>query len=186
MKVDLSTTQLESDRLLLRPFQASDLEDFNAYTSIPGLGEMAGWPHHKSLEETKFVLDLFIKEKNNFAIVLKEEDKMIGSLGFHQAWTADDRTYEDLHALEIGYVLAKGYWGRGLVVEAAKLVIQFAFDEYDLDAITCSHFKGNNQSRRVIEKLGFRFVKKGTYHAKQLGTHEEDLRYILMREDWKE
>lgn len=197
-------TRLETDRILLRPFQETDLDDLYAYASVPGVGEMAGWPHHTSIDQSQLILRLFMKEKNLFALVLKEDSedsakdegsqagksspsgrgKVVGSLGLHQPWTKEDHFYDHLHALELGYVLAKAHWGKGIIPEASKLLIQYAFDELDLDAITCSHFKGNDQSRRVIEKLGFRFVKLGTAYAKQLKEHRDDYRYILMREDW--
>ena len=62
---------IETERLVLRPFMQSDLHDFNEYASVPGVGEMAGWKHHETIEKTQEILDIFIKEDKTFAIVLK-------------------------------------------------------------------------------------------------------------------
>lgn len=73
--------KLETERLVLRAFIDSDLNDFYEYASEDGVGEMAGWKHHESMEETKDILDLFIKEDETFAIFLKGNNKVIGSVG---------------------------------------------------------------------------------------------------------
>ena len=62
--IDVSGTVLETDRLILRPFRETDLEDFYAYASVEGVGEMAGWPHHTSMETSRRVLDSFIRLPN--------------------------------------------------------------------------------------------------------------------------
>lgn len=67
--------------MILRPFTQSDLHDFNEYASVEGVGEMAGWKHHETIEKTQEFLDMFINEDKTFAIVLKENMKVIGSLG---------------------------------------------------------------------------------------------------------
>ena len=66
--------QLETERLILRPFNSGDLDDFYQYASVEGVGEMAGWKHHESKAESKQILDLFIKEDKTFAICLKQNN----------------------------------------------------------------------------------------------------------------
>lgn len=179
--IDITDTILETDRLILRPWYKSDLDDFYEYASVIGVGEMAGWKHHESKEITKKILDSFIEGKNTFAIVYKENNKVIGSIGFHKSWANDELEYKDLKLKEIGYVLSKKYWGRGLTVEAIKKIIHFCFYEYNLDALTVEHFSINKQSKRVIEKCGFEFVKQGETVAKQLEKSFTNRKYILKR-----
>lgn len=181
IQIDMTGTVLETDRLILRPWEESDLEDFYEYASVPGVGEMAGWKYHESIEVSKQVLDSFIEEKNVFAVVLKENNKVIGSLGLHPSWANDDPAYKALVQKEIGYVLSKAYWGNGLMPEAVKRAIQFCFEVIGLEAVAIGHFQTNNQSRRVIEKCGFKFAKCGEYYAKQLDTSFEDMKYILLK-----
>lgn len=183
--IDVSKIRLETERLVLRPFSGDDLDDLYEYASIPGVGEMAGWPHHESAETSKRILQSFIEKKEVFALELKKNGKVVGSLGLHDSWANDDPQYIEMKSKEIGYVLSRDYWGQGLVPEAVKAVIVLCFHEYDCDILTCGHFSTNNQSRRVIEKCGFRFEKHSFFHAKQLNMAIEDMKYVLLRSDWQ-
>ena len=79
---------------------------------------------------------------------------------------------------EIGYVLSKDYWGKGLMPEAVNRVIKFCFEQENYDYLMCSHFVINSQSKRVIEKSGFRFVKENTQIARD-GHEYISLYYVL-------
>lgn len=65
-EIDISNVVLRTERLILRPWQESDLDDFFEYASVDGVGEMAGWSHHKTIEETQTILTAFINEKKTF------------------------------------------------------------------------------------------------------------------------
>ena len=80
--IDISTVSLRTSRLTLRPFCGSDLDDFFAYASVNGVGQMAGWTPHKDKKETQTILDLFINENKTFALV--HNGKVIGSLGIEE------------------------------------------------------------------------------------------------------
>ncbi len=181
IQIDITDTVLETRRLILRPWEESDLEDFYAYASVEGVGEMAGWRHHESIEVSRSILEDFMSHKNVFALVHRESGRAIGSLGLHPSWANEDEAYRDLKVKEIGYVLSREYWGQGLMPEAVRAVIGFCFDTCGLDALTVGHFSVNGQSKRVIEKCGFQFVRESRYHAKQLGKDFDDMRYILLR-----
>ncbi|MBO5070350.1 MAG: GNAT family N-acetyltransferase [Roseburia sp.] len=144
---------LETERLILRPWRMEDAEDLFAYASTPKVGPMAGWKPHENLEETKQILKMFLEDDDTWALELKENHKVIGSLGLHRSNKAD-LSYD----LELGYVLSEEYWGRGLMPEAGKRAIQYAFEEFGIDTLLVAHFDFNEQSKRVIEKLGFRYV----------------------------
>ena len=83
-----------------------------------------------------------------------------------------------LNGREIGYVLSKDYWGRGLMPEAVKAVIQYLFEVENLDFIIAGHFKRNTQSARVIQKCGFAYIKTIPYET-QYGTTETSVEHIL-------
>lgn len=180
-RVDVSGVVLTTERLLLRPWQESDLEDLFAYASVPGVGEMAGWPHHRTREDSQEVLRGFMEKKDVFAIVHKKDGKVIGSLGIHNSWAANDPKYSDLVVKDIGFVLSRDYWGQGLVPEAARAVVDYCFDVLGLDALTCRYFVNNHRSRRVIEKLGFHYVKTVLLHSEALERMFETKCYILFR-----
>lgn len=152
---------IQTDRLILRPFKQEDLKDFFEYASVEGVGEMAGWKHHESIEKTQEILNDFIKEDKTFAIVLKENNKVIGSLGIEKYGMEQALTeFYNYQGREIGYVLSKTYWNKGLMSEAVKEVINYLFNDLDLDFLTCGYYDFNNQSKRVQEKCGFKPYRK--------------------------
>lgn len=177
---DLSSVTLETERLILRPWRETDLEDFFAYASVPGVGEAAGWNHHRDLGESKRILDMFMSEKNTLAITPRETGRAIGSVGLHESWANGTERFSALRVKEIGYVLSKDYWGSGLMTEVVKGVISFCFGELGLDAVTCGHFTDNSRSRRVIEKCGFEYYDDAVYHSRQTGSDYHEKRYILL------
>ena len=79
--VDLTDVRIETPRLILRPWREADLADFYEYASVDGVGQMAGWQPHESIEKSQAILDSFILEKKTFALELKDSGKVIGSLG---------------------------------------------------------------------------------------------------------
>ena len=179
IKLDITGTKLETPRLILRPWTENDIYDFHEYASVEGVGEMAGWKHHDSIDVSKEILQSFIAGKHVFAIVYKENGKVIGSLGLHYSWANEEAEYKDYKLKYIGYVLSKAYWGQGLMTEAVKEVIRFCKDECSLDALTIGHFVENERSRRVIEKCGFKFVKTSECESKQLQKTFTTREYIL-------
>lgn len=178
-QVDVTGVRLETERLILRPWQESDLEDLFAYASVDGVGQMAGWLPHKSKDESQNILNMFIAHKKTFALELKENGRVIGSLGIER--TPDEYEEPDLLGRELGYVLSKEYWGRGLMPEAVNAVIRYCFQTLNYDFLTCSHFKRNDRSRRVIEKAGFRYLKDIEWKT-QFDTVESSQLYILYNE----
>ncbi len=175
--IDVSDIRIETDRLILRPWQEGDLEDLYEYACVDGVGEMAGWRRHGSIDESRAVLQMFIQGKKTFALELKENGKVIGSLGLEKVKDLDC-SFDPLLGREIGYVLSKDYWGRGLMPEAVQAVIGYCFRVLGYDFLTCGHFAWNAQSSRVIEKCGFAFVKDMEYHTR-LDTVERGKLYLL-------
>ncbi|MBQ3079197.1 MAG: GNAT family N-acetyltransferase, partial [Clostridia bacterium] len=135
-------------------------------------------------EITRAVLNDFMEHKNVFAVCLNEDDRAIGSLGIHRSWTEGRSGYEGLKAVEIGYVLSKAHWGKGLMPEAVRLVLSYLFEDLNMDAVTVGHFPENTQSRRVIEKCGFVFAENGIFHAANLGKDIPEMRYIMKANDF--
>lgn len=175
-EIDISGVKLETARLALRPWRESDLPDFYAYARVDGVGQMAGWVPHKNMDESREILSHFIQGNHIFA--LEHQGKAIGSLGIEEY---NEKNYPELSGFngrELGYVLSKDYWGRGLMPEAVKAVISYLFDRVDLDFILVGHFDWNAQSARVIEKCGFTYIKTCSYETRY-DTVEKSVEYIL-------
>lgn len=176
----LNGLQIETERLILRPFIQTDLDDFYEYASVEGVGEMAGWKHHQSKEESQQILNRFIENDKTFAIVLKSNNKVIGSLGIEEYGMEDKLTeFSNYIGREIGYVLSKSYWGIGIMPEAVKAVIDYLFKVLDFDFLTCGYYDFNRQSKRVQEKCGFKPYRKLVIDTK-LGTSETSILNLLL------
>lgn len=162
--IDISSVILETKRLILRPFKEEDLNDFYEYAKVDGVGQMAGWNPHLDIKESEFILNLFIKSKKTFAIVLKENNKVIGSIGIDET-SIEEFVNDKRKCREIGYVLSKDYWNNGYMSEAVKEVIDYCFNSVHLDYLVCCHFIENTRSKRVIEKNNFIYVRDTMYRT---------------------
>lgn len=161
--IDISNVILETKRLILRPWKMEDLDDFYEYSCVPGVGEMAGWTHHKNKDESLSILTRFIEKKKNFAIVYN--NKVIGSLGIEEYDYKLLPEYESKKGRELGFTLSKNYWGLGIMTEAVEIVIKYLFETIKLDFIVCSHSFENIRSHRVHEKCGFKHHKTFKYET---------------------
>lgn len=164
VNIDISNIELNTERLVLRPWKYSDLDDFYEYAKVDGVGQMAGWLPHKSKEESARILRHFIDGKKTFAIIYN--NKAIGSLGIEEYNETALPELDNLRGRELGFVLSKDYWGKGLMAEAVKAVIEYLFNEVKLDFLVCEHFIENKQSCRVQEKCGFKHYKMAKYQTR--------------------
>lgn len=175
-EIDISNTVLKTERLILRPWRQEDLDDFYEYARVDGVGQMAGWLPHESKETTQAILNNFINNKKTFALEL--EGKVIGSLGIELYKEEEFPELDGLRGRSIGYVLSKDYWGQGFMPEAAKAVIRYLFEEEKYDFLIISHYAFNHQSRRVIEKCGFQYLRTIPLQTRY-DTTEDTLVYVL-------
>lgn len=172
---------LNTERLMLRKFQSSDLDDLYDYAKNPNVGPDAGWEPHVDKSVSKKILDMFIEEDEVWAIVNKASNKVIGSIGLH-----DDRKRNHAKAKMIGYVLSETHWGKGLITEAAKAIIKHAFEDMALELISVYHYPFNEGSKRVIEKCGFKY--EGTLRQSSTiynGNVYDDVCYSMTREAYE-
>ena len=171
---------IETERLILRAFKQTDLESFYEYASVEGVGEMAGWKHHESIDESRKIMDSFINNDKVFAICLKENNKVIGSIGIEKYGLEDALTeFKNYRGRELGYVLSKDYWGKGLMPEAVNAVIEYLFNDLDYDFLLCGYYNFNERSKRVQTKCGFIPYRSLTMTT-QMGTKEQGTLMLLM------
>ena len=146
---------IETERLLLRPWEAADAEELYKYARDPAVGPIAGWPVHTSVENSREIIRGVLSAPETYAVVLKETGLPVGSIGLMRG-RASNLGLPDTEA-ELGYWIGVPYWGRGLIPEAARALIRRGFETLGLEKIWCGCFEGNERSRRVQEKCGFRY-----------------------------
>ena len=145
---------LETQRLILRPWQESDAESLYEYAKDPEIGPPAGWPPHTGVENSRQIIREVLSAPETYAVCLKD-GKPIGSVGLKLKGSTDMTDRED--ECELGYWLGKPFWGQGLIPEASRELIRYAFEELGMRAVWCGYYEGNEKSRRVQEKLGFQY-----------------------------
>lgn len=171
---------LETERLYLRMWKRSDAPQLFAYASNPNVGPRAGWKPHESVAESRKIIETTFKESRVWAIVEKESNRIIGSIGL-----SEDRFRPGVRSLELGYSLAEEYWGRGFMTEAAKRVIVYGFEYIGLDVMMIRTGEENIASQNVIEKCGFQYegTLRRIYRIYD-GTIKPVRCYTMLREEY--
>lgn len=147
---------LNANRIYLRPWEEEDARELYKYASNPNIGPSAGWPVHTSVENSKDIINNVLSKPYTYAVILKSSDKPIGSIGLLFGNQCNVETKED--EAELGYWIGEPYWGQGLIPEAAKRLLEYAFCELKLNKIWCGSLLDNNKSLRVQDKCGFKYV----------------------------
>ena len=144
---------METERLLLRPWHESDAETLYKYASDSEVGPRAGWPPHKSIEESLDIIRTVFNNDHTWAILLKETDDIVGCIGYYTCGESNINIGEN--DVEAGYWVARPYWNRGICTEALRLLIDYCLKEKGFQTIWSDYFVDNPASGRVMEKCGF-------------------------------
>ena len=182
----LQRSGLETERLRLRLFREEDFPDFCAYILQKEQQRLSGNEEIDTAEEARELFAWLLHPQHpplHFAIVLKEEDRVVGnfSLGYSPFLDSDPRL-ADKRGLSLSFVLNEDYWRRGLMTELLRAALDWVFRETDLDFVNTGYFVFNEGSRRVQDKAGmppfgsFVFERDG----KRIPTEE----MLLTRADW--
>ena len=144
---------METERILLRPWRESDAEALFKYASDPEVGPRAGWPPHKNVEESLGIIRTVFGTETMWAVELKETSEAIGCVGYLPASASNLKIEND--QCEVGYWIAKPYWGKGICTEAMRLVVDYCFHVKGFTVLWGDYFPENPASGRVMEKCGF-------------------------------
>ncbi len=144
---------LETNRLILRPITMGDAQDIFEYARDPEVTKLLEWGPSKSIDETKQITAEWISNyvQNRVApwgIVDKKLNKVIGTIEARIAITSPTLA-------ELGYCLSRNYWGKGIMVEAIKSVVQYLFVQRYINEVIAFVRTDNVQSQRLLEKIGF-------------------------------
>ena len=146
---------LQTERLLLRRWEDGDAERLYEYASDPDVGPRTGWPPHRDIEESRYVIRNVLNGPEAYAICLKADGRPIGSIELALNGCTDLTGRDDECAL--GYWLGKPFWGRGIMPEAAGELVRRAFEDLGMRCVWVGYYDGNEKSHRVQQKCGFRY-----------------------------
>jgi RimJ/RimL family protein N-acetyltransferase len=177
-----SQPTLETERLILRPFDLSDAGEVQRLAGDRAIADttlLIPHPYEDGMAE-EWISGHAAKhdagEAVNFAIVLREGEKLIGSIGL---------TLEPLHKrAELGFWVGKPYWNRGYCTEAAHQILRHGFEELELNRIFAVFFPRNPASGRVLQKLGMRLEGCLRQHGRRWEKYEDLVVYGILRSEW--
>ena len=155
---------LSTPLLMLRALRPTDLDDLYDYASDPEIDRFTPWTHYESKEEARENLDEFLADYEQFGIGAwgiehRADQRLIGIANFSRPHPINRR-------VEMGYTIARAYWGQGYATEAVKALLQFGLNQIHLVRIEAVCLPEHRASARVIEKAGIQF--EGLLHSYQV------------------
>jgi len=180
--------RLETERLVLRPFDMTDAQSmYQNWASDPKVMQFLPYSVCESVEDTQMHISKWLDNFNKlpvgsawciFAIVLKSSNELIGTIDFHE-------NNREARVAEIGYQLGNAWWGKGYATEALRAVIDYCFKEVGLRRLWADHNSLNMASGRVLLKGGM--LHEGTFRKIYMRRGElvDRLCYAILKEDWE-
>jgi ribosomal-protein-alanine N-acetyltransferase len=177
---------LRTERLLLRPLEVGDVGALWPVVSDVEFPRFMMWNAHKERSETATFIAAMTQAEVEGAVLTRAitlDGKVIGIVGLHditrvlRAWRVD--------RAELGFWVAPMHQRRGFVTEAARELMRYAFEELDLHKVTVGCIADNVASRRVIEKLRFRFLCEQRDHMFRFGRWWSHRAYELCVDEWE-
>lgn len=180
----LGTRTLEAERIVLRKIAIGDCETmFQNWASLEECSRFFPWSCVKNMDAYKKKVASWVASYENglyfnWVIEFKSSKEVIGIINLHNI----DETN---HSAETSYILCPRYWGKGIMTEALKRVLQYAFEEIGINRVQADVFQGNYASDKVLLKCGMRKegVARKQYYKE--GAYIDATQYAILREEWK-
>ncbi|MCK6690586.1 MAG: GNAT family N-acetyltransferase [Thermoanaerobaculia bacterium] len=161
----------------LRPFSLSDLDDLvkhaNNFNVSKNLTDR--FPHPYTEEHGRAFIEMTLASDPITVFAITVDDRVIGGIGLHPQH--DIQRYN----AEMGYWLAEPYWGKGIATRAVKQMIDFGFQNLEINRIFARPYGSNLASQRVLEKAGFRLEGRFEKTLIKNGIFEDELIYAVRR-----
>ena len=177
---------LETERLILRPFEETDFEAVHSYASVAENIEYMFWGPNNEYQTKEFILQSISQSKEHpcknyqYASVLKSSKKLIG--GCNLSLVGDDEA-------EIGWIVHKDYWKQGFGTEIGKRIVEFGFSELGLHRIIAHCDTENYGSYRVMERIGMRregcFIEERPASKFSDKKYGDEYSYAILKDEWE-
>jgi RimJ/RimL family protein N-acetyltransferase len=167
-----STAQIQ-----LRALRIEDASVFASHANDPEIANNLtnGFPHPYTLEHAKNFIALATSHQPQQIFAITHNDEVIGAIGIHPQ--------HDIHCknAELGYWLAKPYWGQGIISKVIPQVVHYAFENFDIERVYARPFGSNIASQRVLEKSGFTLEARFSKTIYKNGRWEDELVYAIRK-----
>ena len=167
---------IETPRLILRPITRDDLEALASMNADADVMRYIGYGKPQTLSQTRIRLNAILDhwDQHGFGLCAVVEKVTLGFIGFCGLQYLDNTS-----EIEVGYRLAKQFWGMGFATETGRASVRHGFDELALDRIVAVVQPENVASQRVLEKIGLTYVRGGRFY-------DTDVKYFaITREEWR-
>ncbi|MDT5158367.1 MAG: hypothetical protein QOC99_935 [Acidobacteriota bacterium] len=170
--------ELETARLRLRMFTPEDLDALCEITRDPEVMRYIGHGRTLTRDETHFNLQAIIsafrrRGFGRWALVKKDGGALVGYCGLSLS--------NDEVGVELAYLFAKAEWGKGLATEAGRACLRYGFEKMlGLESIAGLTRGANLKSRRVLERLGMKYLRDGHFYG------YDCVWYTVRREAWRD
>jgi RimJ/RimL family protein N-acetyltransferase len=176
---------LQTERLVLRPFEEGD---FDAFYAMQSDVESARWLYNdartpeqaRELLERKIASDRFFGERDwlSAAVIARETGQLVGDVSLQ--WESEEHK-----TAEIGFIFARAHHGRGYATEAARAMLALAFDRLGFHRVVGRLEPRNTSSARVLEKLGMRREAHLVENEWVKGEWQSELVYAMLEREWR-
>jgi [ribosomal protein S5]-alanine N-acetyltransferase len=158
---------VETERLLLREIELSDVNDMFEMDSDPAVHIYIENQPVKTKEEVRDSIIYFQNQQiengvSAYAVIDKQSDEFLGWAGFLYS---KEPVNNQINFYELGYRFKKKHWGKGYATEACQAIIKYAFDRFKINAIYALTDPNNEGSKKVLLKLGFKFINTFDYEG---------------------
>ena len=176
---------IEGPRIKLRPQRDSDAEALFPYVSDPELPQYVTWSAHQNIEETREWLKgaaEMVAKGTDMVWTIEHEGAAVGCVGLHGIkWGVRAVRFD---RAELGYWIARPFWRKGLMTEAALAATRWAFESLGLHKVNVMCFEDNIASKRVIEKVGFRYIGRAEEDIWRNDRWFAHLKFELTSSEW--
>lgn len=162
---------------LLRPWSLSDLDSLVKYADNLKIARYLTdrFPHPYTREGGKAFIEMAMQAKPTAIFAIEVDGEAAGGIGLHPQYDIQRRN------AELGYWLAEPHWGKGIVTAAVREMVEYAFNNFDIDRVFARPFGSNLASQRVLEKAGFKLEARFEKTLIKFGIYEDELVYAVRR-----
>lgn len=169
--------EIDTERLLLRKFRLDDSRDFYEYAKESRTVEHLTWLPHEDENRSKYVIEQFYLKQNVYAVILKSENKGIGSIGIHM----DEVNNKAI----LGYVISPYYQRNGYGSEVVRKILSYCFYTLEVNRVEACHYNGNEGSKKILLNNGFTFEGVSKEDVFTKGKYRDVYRYGITRKEYK-